>query len=112
MFDDFRIGAAWLLCREHHFFHHLADDTVGKDNCRITVFEGKFECQSYEICHFLYGSRSKGNQTIVTVAASFYCLEIVGLARLDGSQTGTAAHNVYNQARQLGTCQIRDTFLL
>ena len=32
LFDDFRIGAAWLLYREHHFFHHLADDTVGKDN--------------------------------------------------------------------------------
>ena len=97
--------------QEDYFFHHLSDYTVGKDNSRITVFESKFESECNEIRHFLYGCRSKGNQSVVTVTASFHCLEVVRLTRLDGSQSGTAAHYVYNQTRKFGTCDVGDTFL-
>ena len=46
------------------------------------------------------------------MAAAFHGLEIVGLAWLDGSQSGTAAHYIYNQTRQFGSCNVGDTFLL
>ena len=109
--DDFCVGAARLGGREHHFLHHLSDDAVGQDDGRIAVFEGQFEGKANEVGHFLYRGRSQGDEAVVTVSATFYGLEIVGLAGLDGSQAGTSAHDVYDEAGQFGTGQIGDAFL-
>ena len=105
-------GAARLLCGKNYLLHHLSDYAVGKDDSRIAVLEGKLEAQTYEVCHFLYGSGGEGDKAIVAMAAAFHGLEIDGLAWLDGSQSGTAAHYIYNQTRQFGSCNIGDTFLL
>ena len=63
------------------------------------------------IRHFLYGCRSEGNQFVVSMTTTFYCLEVVSLTRLDSSQSGTATHYIHNQTRKFGTGQIRDSFL-
>ena len=112
MLDNFGIRAARLLCGKNYLLHHLSDYAVGKNDSRIAVLEGKLEAQAYEVRHFLYGSGGKGDKAIVAMAAAFHGLEIVGLAWLDGSQSGTAAHYIYNQTRQFGSCNVGDTFLL
>ena len=88
LLDNFGIRAARLLCGKNYLLHHLSDYAVGKDDSRIAVLEGKLEAQAYEVCHFLYGSGGKCDKAIVTVAAAFHGLEIVGLAWLDGSSPG------------------------
>ena len=98
MLNDFGIRTARLLGRQNHLFHHLSDDTVGKDDSRVAVFESEFEAQAHEVCHFLDGGRGKGYEAIVAMTAAFYCLEIVGLTWLNGSESGTATHYVYNEA--------------
>lgn len=34
------------------FLHHLSDNTIGKDDGRVTVFEGQFESEPNEVGHF------------------------------------------------------------
>ena len=83
--DYFFFCTAGTWSRKHNLFHHLANNSVRKDHCRITIFEGKFKSQSDKICHFLNRSRCKCYQVIVSVSASFGCLEIVCLAGLNGT---------------------------
>lgn len=111
LLDNFGIRAARLLCGKNYLLHHLSDYAVGKDDSRIAVLEGKLEAQAYEVRHFLYGSGGKGDKAIVAIRR----LSRSGnssLAWLDGSQSGTAAHYIYNQTRQFGSCNVGDTFLL
>ena len=49
---------------------------------------------------------------VVSVSASLGGLEIVGLAGLDGAQTGSATHHVDDEAGQLGAGDVGDAFLL
>ena len=97
LLDNFCICTAGLLRRQYNLFHHLTDNTVGKNDSRVAIFEGKIKGQSNEISHFLYGSGSQSDQTVVTVTSTLDSLEVVCLTGLDGSQSGAAAHYVYNQ---------------
>lgn len=89
--------------------HHLPDGAVGKDHRRVTVTEREFKGKVHEISHFLNGRRSEYNQVIVSVTASLAGLEIVRLARLDGSKAGTSTHNVHDKGRKLGSSHIGQT---
>ena len=80
-----------------------SDDAVGQDDGRIAVFEGQFEGKANEVGHFLYRCRGQCDEAVVTVPAALHGLEIVGLAWLDGSQAGTSAHDVHDEAGQFGT---------
>ena len=40
------------------------------------------------VAHLLDGSRGKDDHFVIAVTAAFYCLEIVGLGGLDGSEPG------------------------
>ena len=49
---------------------------------------------------------------IVTVTAALDSLEVVALGSLDVAEAGAAAHDVDDQAGDLGACAVGDTFLL
>ena len=106
------VGTARTLERKHYFLHHLSDDTVGKHHDGIAVLECKVETESDKISHLLNGSRSEDYQAIVSVAASFGGLKIVGLRGLYSSETGPSSHTVYDECRELSGCYVGDALLL
>lgn len=45
----------------------------------VGIFEREVETEAYEVYHLLYGRGGQDDQVVVTVAAAFAGLEIVGL---------------------------------
>ncbi len=108
---DFVVGASRPLGREHHFFHHLPDDSVGENHRRSAVFEGEVEAEGHEVGHFLNGGRGEDDKVVIAVASAFCGLEIVALGGLDCAESGAAAHTVEDERRELGGGKVGYAFL-
>ena len=108
---DFLFRAAGLEGREHHLFHHLADDTVREHHHRCAPAEGKRKGEVHEVGHFLHRCRGQHNHVVVAVAAAAGGLVVVALGRLDGTEARTAALHVHDEAGDFGTGHIADTLL-
>ena len=78
--------------------HHLADITVGQDECRIAIVVGKIEGQHGEVEHLLHRSRRQHDVAVAAMAAALDDAEVVALLRSDVAQAGTAAHHVDDHA--------------
>ena len=60
----------------------------------------------------LDGGGGEDDEVVVTVAAALGGLEVVALAGLDGAEAGAAAHDVHDDAGQLGAGYVGDALLL
>ncbi len=72
-------GTARALLGEHHFLHHLANDTVSKDNRHTTVFECQVPSKSHKVGHFLNRRRREHYCVIIAMATTLASLKVVGL---------------------------------
>ena len=92
--------------------HHLADHAVRDDHDGVAVFVGGVESDLHEVDGLLHGGGGEDDETVITVAAALGGLEVVALAGLDGAEAGAAAHDVHDDAGQLGGGYVADALLL
>jgi hypothetical protein len=97
--------------RELDGFHHLADVAVGQNVDRVAVFVGEFEGERGEVGHLLDGVGREDERAVAPVAAAFDDLDVIGLFRCDVAESGTAAHDVGDDAGKFRAGEIADAFL-
>ena len=110
-FGNFFFRTTRFHGRQHDFFHHLTDDTIGKNHGRVAIFESKFKSQVHEVCHLLHRSGSKHNDFIVSISTAARRLIVVTLRGLNGSKSGTSSLDIDDETGDFGTCHIADSFL-
>ena len=91
--------------------HHLPNETVGQDHCRIAILVGKIECQHRKVSHLLHRCGGQHDVAIVTMPAALHHGEIVALFRCDIAQSRSAAHHVHDHAGKLRACEIGHALL-
>ena len=101
-----------LAFRHLHGLHHLADQAIAHDQHGIAVLVRQVKCFLCQFHCFLNGRGSQHQHPIVAVSAAAGRLIVVALGRLDRTQSGAAAHHVYDNAGQFRAHNIADAFLL
>ena len=97
-----------------HFdrLHHLGDDAVSQEQHGHAVLLRLLKGEHHDVDGLLHGGGSVGQQVVVAVAAALDALEIVALGGLDVAETGAAAHDVQDHARETGAGAVGNALLL
>ena len=77
----------------------------------VAVSVGEIEGERGEVGHFLNGIGRDDQRAVVAVAAAFDHLDVVALFGRDVAETGTAAHDVGDDAGEFGSGQVAEAFL-
>ena len=92
-------------------FHHLADETISKDDGRIAILVGEIESKDGEVGHLLYGRGRKYKIAVTAVASAFDHGKVIALLGGDVAEAGASAHDIDDDAGQFGAGTIGDAFL-
>ena len=92
--------------------HHLAEHPVGQHHDRVAVVVGLVERDLHEVGQLLQACGGIDQQAVVAIPAAPRRLEVVGLRGLYAAQPRSAAHDVDDDARQLGAGDVGDALLL
>src|SRR6185369_1557336 len=92
-------------------FHHLSDESIGKDDGRVAIFVREFEGEDGERIHLLHRCWREHDVAIAAVSTTFDHGEVIALLGRDVAESGTAANHVDDHCGKLGTGDIGHSLL-